>query len=165
MEFKGQFRIPLFGNLISFSAEGGLHRYDSRGTGYRHHYAHPFYNLQLMFMKNGWMAMFRYNNSYNRLWGELITSSTQNLMNIGVGYTYRAATFTVGIVNPFGNVAIKTRDLSSIAGYNRTYQAVGSNTLVWVGLNLNINKGKSRASVRKKLDNASQYESVTNSKK
>lgn len=109
--------------------------------------------------------MAKYNSSYNRLWGEMISSANQNLTNLGIGYTYKSMTLMAGIVNPFGNVALKSHDLSKIAGYDRIYQATGSNTLIWAGVTINLRKGKSRAASQKKLENENIYESITNAKK
>ena len=109
--------------------------------------------------------MARYNNSYNQLWGEMITSVNQNLLNFGVGYTYRDATFSIGMVNPFGNVSICTKELGELYSYDRVYQASGSRKLVWFGLTLNLHKGKKRSASKKKLDNSIIYESINNKTK
>lgn len=164
-EIKGNLRLPLFSGMLTLTAEGGWHAITSRGTDYRHTYSQPFVNAQIMLMHRGWWCIVKYNSVYNTLWGERISSLNNNLMNIGVGYTYRYATFMTGIVNPMGNVAISSHDLSDIAGYDRTYQASGSRQLVWVGVTLNFRHGKSKGTVRKKLDNSQQYESIKNATK
>ena len=129
------------------------------------HYSQPFVNAQMTLTIGHWWAMISYNNSYNKLWGEMLTSANQNLTNIGAGYTYKAATFMAGLVNPFGNVALKSRDMSQIAGFDRTYQAAGSQRLIWLGVTINIKQGANRAASRKKLDNNQQYETLNNAKK
>lgn len=157
---KGQVRTPLFIKQLTLSVEGGWHRMTSEGVNYRHTYSQPFVNAQLMFMTGPWWFMVKYNNAYNMLWGEMITSVNNNLLNIGAGYRYKSAVFMAGIVNPIGNVSLKSRDLSSLAGYERTYHAASTNCLAWVGVSLNINKGKRRAASQKKLDNSQKYESI-----
>lgn len=164
-EVKGHVTVSLFSRLLSLTVEGGWHTYASRGFDYRHRYSQPFVNAQLMIMKNHWWVMLKYNNSYNRLWGEMISSDSQNLTNIGVGYTHKTATFMAGIVNPFGNVAVFSRDLSKLASFDRTYQASGSHQLVWIGVTLNLRSGKNRPAVKKRLDNDQRYETINNAKK
>ncbi len=158
-------RLPLFSGHLSLTAEGGWHRFDSKGINYRHSYSQPYVNLQLMLLLKSWWFMAKYNNSYNRLWGETITSANQNLTNLGIGYTYKSITLSGGGVNPLGNVALRSRDLSKIAGYDRIYQATGSNTLIWGGITINLRHGKKRVATQKKLDNDYKYESITNAKK
>lgn len=161
-EVRASIRMPLFVTQLTLSLEGGWHHTVSMGIDYRHRYSQPFVNAQLMFMKGSWWIMAKYNNTYNSLWGEMISTINPNLMNFGVGYTWRHATFMAGIVNPFGNVALRTRDLSRLASYDRTYQASGSHRLVWVGVTLNLHKGKSRPKLIKKLENSTKYESINN---
>lgn len=165
VEVRGMVRIPLFVQGLSLSVDGGWHRTVSKGADYCHTYSQPFVNAQLMYMIKGWWIMARYNNTYNRLWGEMITSVNQNLLNFGIGYTWRAATFSIGMVNPFGNVSIRTQDLGEPYSYERKYQAAGSRKLVWLGVTLNLHKGKKRSTTQKKLDNSTKYESINNSKK
>lgn len=157
---KAQVRVPLAGGRVVLSGDGGWHYTVSRGRGYRHGYSQPFVNAQAMFMVGHWWVMLKYNSSYNRLWGEMVTSVNQNLANVGVGYTWRSATFMAGLVNPVGNVDVKSRDLSGLAGYDREYHAQSSSRLVWVGVTLNLYRGVRRASTRKRLDNKTEYESI-----
>ncbi len=162
---KGQVRMPIIIKQLTLSIEGGWHRMISRGTAYRHTYSQPFVNAQLMYMSGNWWIMAKYNNAYNMLWGEMITTINNNLLNIGVGYRYKSATFMAGIVNPVGNVSLKSRDLSAIAGYDRTYHAASSNCLVWVGATINFFHGNRRSATQKKLDNNTQYETIKNVQK
>ncbi len=164
-EVKGQIRMPLIPNWVNLSLEGGWHCMESKGLGYSHRYSQPFVNAQLMMMKNHWLVLVRYNNSYNKLWGEMVTSANQNLTIFGLGYTYRAATFLGGFVNPIGNVVLKSRDLSALASYDRAYQASGSHKLVWLGVIFNIHKGKNRSASQKKLENDQKYQFINNAKK
>lgn len=164
-EISALLRLPLFIKQLTLSVDGGWHSTVSKGYDYRHTYSQPFVNAQLMYMQGPWWVMLKYNTTYNSLWGEMISSTNQNLLNIGVGYTYRKATFMAGIVNPFGNVALRTQNLNAIAGFERTYQASGSNQLVWVGVTLNLHQGKKRAKMQKKLDNSTIYESINNTMK
>lgn len=161
-EIKGAVRMPLFTNHLSMSLEGGWHSAVSSGINYLHRYSQPFVNAQLMFMTGKWWIMLKYNNAYNRLWGETIESTDNNLFNIGVGYTCRNATFSAGIVNPIGNIAIRTTCLSSTAGYERQYNALGSHQLLWVGVTLNMHKGKKHLSRKKRLENINSYETINN---
>ena len=55
--------------------------------------------------------------------------------------------------------------MSQIAGFDRTYQAAGSQRLIWLGVTINIKQGANRAASRKKLDNDQQYETLNNAKK
>lgn len=164
-EVRGVVRLPLFIRQLTLSVDGGWHKTVSKGIDYRHSYSQPFVNVQLMYMARGYWIMARYNNSYNQLWGETISSVNQNLLNFGVGYTYRGATFSIGMVNPFGNVSIRTKDLGDKFSYDRKYQASGSRKLVWLGVTVNFHKGKKRSATKKKLDNTTIYESISNTKK
>lgn len=159
---KGQLRIPLFIRQLTLSTEGGWHKTICKGVNYRHTYSRPFINAQLMYMSGPWWIMAKYNNSYNILWGENISSVNNNLLNLGFGFRHKAATFMAGIVNPIGKVSIKSRDLSSLAGYERTYYAASTNSLVWLGMTLNISQGRKRSAGKKKLENNNQYESIKN---
>lgn len=165
LEVRGFVKMPLFIRQLTLSITGGWHKTVSKGVGYKHSYSQPFVNAQLMFMTGGWWIMARYNNSYNQLWGEMISSVNQNLLNFGVGYTYRKATFSIGIVNPFGNVSIRTKLLGDLYSYDRTYRASGSHRLVWLGITLNLHNGKNRSATKKRLDNTTIYESIKNSEK
>lgn len=162
---KGQMRTPLFIKQLTLSVEGGWHRMTSEGLNYRHTYSQPFVNAQVMYITGPWWFMVKYNNAYNMLWGEMISSVNNNLLNIGAGYRYRSAVLMAGIVNPVGNVSLKSRDLSSLAGYERTYHASSTNCLAWIGVSLNISQGRRRAATQKKLDNSSIYESIKNIQK
>lgn len=162
---KGQIRMPLFIKHLTLSVEGGWHRMTSVGINYHHSYSQPFVNAQLMYMMGPWWFMVKYNNTYNMLWGEMISSVNNNLLNFGVGYRYKSAVFMAGVVNPVGNVSLKSSDLSALAGYNRTYHAASTKCLVWVGVSLNITGGKHRPATQKKLDNSMKYESIKNIQK
>lgn len=164
-EFSGTLRMPLISHHLTLSLEAGWHQVVSRGRNYRHKYSQPFVNAQMMLMIGEWWVMLKYNNAYNQLWGEMVSTVNQNLFNIGVGYKYRNATFMAGIVNPFGNVALHTKDLSEKAGYDRTYVVSGSRQLIWGGVSMNLYKGKKRVSAQKKLDNQIIYESIKNQMK
>lgn len=161
-EVKGNVRLPLLSGLLTVTAEGGWHLFKSHGERYHHSYSQPFVNAQLMVMRSHWWVMVKYNSAYNVLWGEKISTTNNNLLNIGVGYTYRSATVMAGVVNPIGNVALRSRDLSALAGYERIYQAASSRQLVWVGVTLNLHHGKRKAQMQKKLDNTHQYKSINN---
>lgn len=162
---KGQIRMPLIIKNLALSVEGGWHTITSEGVNYRHRYSQAFVNAQLMLMVGKWWFMAKYNNAYNMLWGEMISSVNNNLLNFGAGYRYKAATFMVGIVNPVGKVSLKSRDLSLLAGYERTYHAASTNCLAWIGITVNLYKGNRRASTQKKLDNTTKYETIKNIQK
>lgn len=164
-EISAMLRLPLFIKQLTLSVDGGWHYTISKGYNYRHTYSQPFINAQLMYLNGPWWVMCKFNTTYNNLWGEMISSTNQNLLNIGFGYTYRKATFMAGIVNPFGNVELRTENLNALAGYDRIYQASGSNQLIWVGVTLNLHQGKKRAKMQKKLDNTTIYESINNTMK
>ncbi|MDE6770871.1 MAG: outer membrane beta-barrel family protein, partial [Muribaculaceae bacterium] len=164
-EVRASLRIPILDRKLTCSVEGGWHTTISQNQDYKHTYSQPFVNLQLMYMMGRCWIMATYNNAYNQLWGETISTINRNLLNFGVGYTYRMATFSVGVVNPFGNVALKTKDLSEIASFDRTYQASGSHLLVWTGVSMNLHKGKRRAAIKKRMDNKAIYESIKNQMK
>lgn len=157
---KGQLRTPLGIQQLTLSLEGGWHKMVSKGISYRHTYSQGFVNVQLMFINGPWWFMAKYNNAYNLLWGEMISSVNNNLLNIGIGYRYKSATFMAGIVNPIGNVSLKSRDVSAIASYERTYHAASTNCLAWIGITLNIHKGNRRAATQKKLDNNKTYTTI-----
>ena len=161
---KGQLRFPLF-SLLNFSVEGGWHTTESKGLGYCHTYSQPFVNAQMMVMKGHCFGMVKYNTTFNRLWGESIQSTNQNLMIIVLGYSYRSVTFIGAFVNPFGQVSLKSRDLSALAGYDRLYMASSSKQLATLGITFNFRSGKNRAASQKKLENNRQYESISNVKK
>lgn len=162
---KGQLRTPIFLPQLTLSVEGGWHRIASKGINYRHIYSQPFVNTQLMFMIGKWWFMAKYNSAYNMLQGEMISNVNNNLLNLGLGYRYKTATFTAGIVNPVGRVSLKSCDLSSVAGYERTYHAASTNCLIWLGVTMNLYKGHHRSSTQKKLDNNTHYETIKNIQK
>lgn len=150
---SGQIQLPVIERHLTISLDGGWHTAKSSGADFSHHYSQPFINAQLTFTAGKWWAFLKYNNSYNWLWGEMIESTNTNLTNIGAGYTHKSVTFMAGIVNPVGNVAIKSKDLSEIASFDRTYQAANSSRLVWIGVSFNITKGKKRSSPIKRIEN------------
>lgn len=157
---KAQLRMPLFATGLTLSVEGGWHTTTSRGINYTHRYSQPFVNAQMMWLKGKWWIMLKYNTSYNRLWREDISSTNNNMTNIGIGYTYKSITFMVGTVNPIGNISLKSRDLSTTAGYNRVYNVASTHRLFWAGITLNLYKGKRRSAPRRKLINNNSYESI-----
>ncbi len=162
---KGQLRMPLFIKNLTFSIEGGWHVMTSEGVNYSHHYSQAFVNVQLMLMVGKWWFMAKYNNAYNELWGEMISSVNNNLLNFGIGYRHKDFTFMTGVVNPIGNVSLKSRDLSQLAAYERTYHAASTNCLAWIGISLNLYKGKRRAASQKKINNTTIYETIKNVQK
>ena len=162
---KGQLTTKLFIKELSLSLEGGWHTMKSIGINYSHTYQQPFINAQLMYMKGNWWVMAKYNNAYNKLWGESITTINNNLLNLGVGYSYRNATFMAGIVNPIGKIGLKSSDLSEIAGFERTYHVSSSERLLWVGVSLNIFKGMKRSEAIRKLNNSQIYETINDIRK
>lgn len=162
---KAQLRLPIFIKQLNLSLEGGWHKTVSEGLNYRHNYSQPFINAQFMYVNGPWWIMLKYNTTYNALWGEDIYSTNNNMLNIGVGYTYRNATFMAGAFNPIGNIRVKSRDLSAIAGFDRDYQVSSTRQLFWVGITLNLYKGKKRSASQRKLNNSQTYESINNVKK
>lgn len=162
---KAQLRMPVFIKQLNLSLEGGWHKTVSEGLNYIHNYSQPFINAQLMYVNGPWWVMLKYNTTYNALWGEDIYSTNNNMLNIGVGYTYRSATFMAGAFNPIGNIIVKSRDLNAIAGFDRDYQISSTRQLSWIGVTLNLYKGKKRSSSQRKLNNSQTYESINNVKK
>ena len=162
---KAQLRMPVFIKQLNLSLEGGWHKTVSEGLNYIHNYSQPFINAQLMYVNGPWWVMLKYNTTYNALWGEDIYSTNNNMLNIGVGYTYRNATFMAGAFNPIGNIRVKSRDLNAIAGFDRDYQVSSTRQLFWVGVTLNLYKGKKRSASQRKLNNSQTYESINNVKK
>ena len=162
---KAQIRMPVFIKQLNLSLEGGWHKTVSKGLNYRHNYSQPFISAQFMYVNGPWWIMLKYNTTYNALWGEDIYSTNNNMLNIGVGYTYRSATFMAGAFNPIGNIIVKSRDLNSIAGFDRDYQISSTRQLFWVGITINLYKGKKRSSSQRKLNNSQTYESINNVKK
>lgn len=162
---KAQLRLPIFIKQLNLSLEGGWHKTVSKGLNYRHNYSQPFINAQFMYVNGPWWIMLKYNTTYNALWGEDIYSTNNNMLNIGVGYTYRNATFMAGAFNPIGNIRVKSRDLNAIAGFDRDYQVSSTRQLFWVGVTLNLYKGKKRSASQRKLNNSQTYESINNVKK
>lgn len=162
---KVQLRMPVFIKQLNLSLEGGWHKTVSKGLNYWHNYSQPFINAQFMYMNGPWWIMLKYNTTYNALWGEDIYSTNNNMLNIGVGYTYRSTTFMAGAFNPIGNIIVKSRDLNAIAGFDRDYQISSTRQLFWIGVTLNLYKGKRRSSSQRKLNNSQTYESINNVKK
>ena len=162
---KAQLRMPVFIKQLNLSLEGGWHKTVSKGLNYQHNYSQPFINAQFMYVNGPWWIMLKYNTTYNALWGEDIYSTNNNMLNIGVGYTYRSATFMAGAFNPIGNIIVKSRDLNAIAGFDRDYQISSTRQLFWVGITINLYKGKKRSSSQRKLNNSQTYESINNVKK
>lgn len=162
---KAQLRMPVFIKQLNLSLEGGWHKSVSEGLNYIHNYSQPFINAQPMYVNGPWWVMLKYNTTYNALWGEDIYSTNNNMLNIGVGYTYRNATFMAGAFNPIGNIRVKSRDLNAIAGFDRDYQVSSTRQLFWVGVTLNLYKGKKRSASQRKLNNSQTYESINNVKK
>ena len=162
---KAQLRMPVFIKQLNLSLEGGWHKTVSEGLNYIHNYSQPFINAQLMYVNGPWWVMLKYNTTYNALWGEDIYSTNNNMLNIGVGYTYRSATFMAGAFNPIGNIIVKSRELNAIAGFDRDYQISSTRQLFWIGVTLNLYKGKKRSSSQRKLNNSQTYESINNVKK
>lgn len=162
---KAQLRCPVFIKQLNLSLEGGWHKTVSKGLNYRHNYSQPFINAQFMYVNGPWWIMLKYNTTYNALWGEDIYSTNNNMLNIGVGYTYRNATFMAGAFNPIGNISVKSRDLNAIAGFDREYQVSSTRQLFWIGITLNLYKGKKRSATQRKLNNSQSYESINNAKK
>lgn len=162
---QAQLRLPLFIKQLNLSLEGGWHKTISKGLNYRHEYSQPFINAQIMYANGPLWAMIKYNTAYNVLWGEEITSTNNNMLNIGIGYTYRNATFMAGAFNPIGTISQKSKDLSSIAGFDRIYHISSTHQLFWVGLTLNLYSGKKRGMPQRKLNNSQSYESINNVRK
>lgn len=162
---KAQLRMPVFIKQLNLSLEGGWHKTVSEGLNYIHNYSQPFINAQLMYVNGPWWVMLKYNTTYIALWGEDIYSTNNNMLNIGIGYTYRNATFMAGAFNPIGNIRVKSRDLNAIAGFDRDYQVSSTRQLFWVGVTLNLYKGKKRSASQRKLNNSQTYESINNVKK
>lgn len=162
---KAQLRMPVFIKQLNLSLEGGWHKTVSEGLNYIHNYSQPFINAQPMYVNGPWWVMLKYNTTYNALWGEDVYSTNNNILNIGVGYTYRNATFMAGAFNPIGNIRVKSRDLNAIAGFDRDYQVSSTRQLFWVGVTLNLYKGKKRSASQRKLNNSQTYESINNVKK
>lgn len=162
---KAQLRIPVFVKELTLSLEGGWHTATSQGINYRHRYSQPFINTQMMLLKGKWWMMLKYNTSYNKLWGEEIYSTNNNLTNIGIGYTHRSITVMAGAVNPIGSISLKSRDLSDKASYDRVYTVESSRRLFWMGITINLYKGKKRSAPRQKLINNNSYESINAIKK
>ena len=160
-----QLRMPVFIKQLNLSLEGVWHRTVSKGLNYCHNYSQPFINAQLMYVNGPWWIMLKYNSTYNALWGEDIYSTNNNMLNIGVGYTHRSATFMAGAFNPIGNIRVKSRDLNAIAGFDREYQVSSTRQLFWVRVTLNLYKGKKRSASQRKLNNSQTYESINNVKK
>ncbi len=126
---KAQLRMPVFIKQLNLSLEGGWHKSVSEGLNYIHNYSQPFINAQPMYVNGPWWVMLKYNTTYNALWGEDIYSTNNNMLNIGVGYTYRNATFMAGAFNPIGNIRVKSRDLNAIAGFDRDYHVSSTRQL------------------------------------
>lgn len=162
---KGQLRTPLFIKQLRLSVDGGWHTVCSEGRNYHHEYSQPFVNAQLMLMSGAWWIMLKYNSAYNQLWGEEIQSVNKNMFNFGIGYTAGRTTFMAGVFNPIGNISVRTRDLSSLAGYDRQYQVTSTQRLLWVGVSMDIYYGKKRGGQQRKLNNQKSYESINNVKK
>ena len=162
---KAQLRLPIFIKQLNLSLEGGWHKTVSEGLNYIHNYSQSFINAQLMYVNGPWWVMLKYNTTYNALWGEDIYSTNNNMLNIGVGYTYRNATFMAGAFNPIGSISVKSRDLNAIAGFDREYKVSSTRQLFWVGVTLNLYKGKKRSASQRKLNNSQTYESINNVKK
>ncbi len=162
---KSQLRLPVFIKQLNLSLEGGRHKISSKGLNYRHDYSQPFINAQLMYIEGSWWIMVKYNTTYNILWGEDVVSANNNMLNLGVGYTYSNATFMAGAFNPIGSISVKSRDLNAIAGFDRDYQVSSTHQLFWVGITLNLYKGKKRSASQRKLNNSQTYESINNVKK
>lgn len=161
---KGQVRFPLF-SLLNFSVEGGWHTTLSKGVGYSHRYSQPFVNAQMMLMKGHVFGMIKYNTTFNSLWGESVQSTNQNLMILAVGYSYKSMTFLGSFVNPFGQVSLRSRNMSDLASYDRLYKASSSKQLAVLGIIFNFRTGKARAASQKKLENDRKYESISNTSK
>lgn len=162
---KAQLRMPVFIKQLNLSLEGDWHKTVSEGLNYIHNYSQSFINAQLMYVNGPWWVMLKYNTTYNALWGEDIYSTNNNMLNISVGYTYRNATFMAGAFNPIGSISVKSRDLNAIAGFDREYKVSSTRQLFWVGVTLNLYKGKKRSASQRKLNNSQTYESINNVKK
>lgn len=163
---KGSLRAPIIKNLLNISVEGGWHHITSRGLNYSHSYHQPFINAQMMVMYRNWWFMTKCNSTFNTLHGELISSTNYNLNIFGIGYNFRNATLMVGITNPFiDSMKMPSRDLSAIAGNNREYHAASTQNLVWIGVTINLHKGRKYRADKRNIENNFDYETIKTTSK
>lgn len=131
-----------------------FNRYISLGNGYTHTHSNPGFRGSIMGMYKNWSMMIEMNTSYHTLWGETLQKE-EKLHLIAVGYNTEKWGVQMMLMNPFTKrYEQSVENRSRLAPYSQVAYSDDFKRMVMVNVSFNLDFGKQRNAVGKRINNS-----------
>lgn len=131
-----------------------FNRYISLGNGYTHTHSNPGFRGSIMGMYKNWSMMIEMNTSYHTLWGETLQKE-EKLHSIAVGYNTEKWGVQMMLMNPFTKrYEQSVENRSRLAPYSQVAYSDDFKRMVMVNVSVNLDFGKQRNAVGKRINNS-----------
>lgn len=131
-----------------------FNRYISLGNGYTHTHSNPGFRGSIMGMYKNWSMMIDMNTSYHTLWGETLQKE-EKLHSVAIGYNTEKWGVQMMLMNPFTKrYEQSVENRSRLAPYNQVAYSNDFKRMVMVNVSFNLDFGKQRNAVGKRINNS-----------
>ena len=154
LNLQATVQVMPFKEYIAIRLTPFFNRYISLGNGYTHTHSNPGFRGSIMGMYKNWSMMIEMNTNYHTLWGETLQKE-EKLHSIAVGYNTEKWGVQMMLMNPFTKryeQSVEKR--SRLAPYSQVAYSDDFKRMVMVNVSFNLDFGKQRNAVGKRINNS-----------
>ena len=154
LNLQATVQVMPFKEYIMIRLTPFFNRYISLGNGYTHTHSNPGFRGSIMGMYKNWSMMIEMNTSYHTLWGETLQKE-EKLHSIAVGYNTEKWGVQMMLMNPFTKrYEQSVENRSRLAPYSQVAYSNDFKRMVMVNVSFNLDFGKQRNAVGKRINNS-----------
>lgn len=154
LNLQATVQVMPFKEYIMIRLTPFFNRYISLGNGYTHTHSNPGFRGSIMGMYKNWSMMIEMNTSYHTLWGETLQKE-EKLHSIAVGYNTEKWGVQMMLMNPFTKrYEQSVENRSRLAPYSQVAYSDDFKRMVMVNVSFNLDFGKQRNAVGKRINNS-----------
>lgn len=147
-------KLTPFGESFQVNISTYLNRYISEGNNYTHTYSDFGVNGSVTFLKGNWFLMASASKGHRILWGETLTKE-ETLHSISVGYNKDNWGIQAQVLNPFSSKYSQyVENWSKLAPYRQDAFSHDLNRIFMLEAYINVDFGKHKNNVNKRINNS-----------
>ena len=147
-------KLTPFGENLQVNISTYLNRYISEGNNYTHTYSDFGVNGSVTFLKGNWFLMASASKGHKILWGETLTKE-ETLHSISVGYNKDNWGIQAQVLNPFSSrYSQYVENWSKLAPYRQDAFSHDLNRIFMLEAYINVDFGKHKNNVNKRINNS-----------
>jgi len=154
LNLQANLQLQPFKQYLSIKLNPYFNRYISRGNDYIHTHSNWGFRGSIIGMYKSWMLMVDMFTSYHNLWGETINKD-ESIHSIALGYNRGKWGIQAMVMNPFTEDYYQgVENISKLAPNKQRAFSKDFTRMLMLNVSFNLDFGKQKKSVSKRIDNS-----------